>query len=96
MTIGKEVISRTAPGMKNCLWAKPSDGGFVLYMNSGGGWSQLKVEQEDVEAPELSFDALGAAEEVKKALIGSKKDSKKSLTLYGLKAYIDDALSNLG
>ena len=36
-------VSKYAPNCKNCLWAKPVDNGFVMYMLDGGMWKPLQL-----------------------------------------------------
>ena len=40
------------------------------------------------------FEIAGAANAAKNAVIGTAEDDKDTMTLYGLKAYIDDALAS--
>ena len=93
MIVAKIAISNNAPSIKDVIWAKPEQDGFMLYMLAGGKWLPLKMSGSDAKA--VKYEEAGAAEKVKNTVIGSKKDSKSVMTLYGLKAYIDDAIAGL-
>ncbi len=43
----KSVISLQAPAVRDALWIKPVDGGFVLYVLSGGKWKPLKLVDDN-------------------------------------------------
>lgn len=43
MKICKVAFSNEAPSMRDCLWAKPVSGGFVLYMLNSGTWVPMKI-----------------------------------------------------
>lgn len=38
------VLSPYPPYAKDCIWAKPIDGGFVLYILFNGEWQPMKTE----------------------------------------------------
>jgi hypothetical protein len=45
--------------------------------------------------PESNYEQAGAADSVKKALVGGSSDSSKSMTLNGLKKYIDEQIASI-
>ena len=69
----------------------------VREIKTGSSNGQITVDGKGVEVKGLDsaaysktsdFDAAGAAA----AVLGTADDTKEQMTLYGLKAYIDDAL----
>ena len=72
------------------MWAKPAGNGFTLYLPEGGTWRPMKVT-DDNETPVTSDDIAESANEIKKSLIGKTNDAKTAKTIYGAKAYADDA-----
>lgn len=91
MVLKKIAFSNTAPTIKDAVWAKPVEDGFTLSMLINSEWKPLKIAGEESG----NYEAAGAANAVKKALVGSSKDSAKSLTLYGLKKYIDEQIASI-
>lgn len=89
MKVYKVAVSKEAPNLRDVLWAKPEGNGFSLYLQNNGKWCPLNTGNDNKEA-------LDAVEEAKKKIVGTSKDKKSAMTLYGLKAYINDALSNIG
>jgi hypothetical protein len=55
------------------------------------------VKTVSVTAPDFAntYDKLGAADEVKTAVVGASGDAKTADTIYGAKAYADDAVANI-
>ena len=43
MKLLKVAVSNDAPGMRDCLWAKPAAEGFSLYLLDGGTWKPLEL-----------------------------------------------------
>ena len=68
---------------------KSATNGNLAALNSNGNLTDSGKKASD-------FDAAGAASAAKSSLLGTAGDSKDAMTLYGLKAYIDDALENIG
>ena len=88
MRFYKTVISNEAPNVKDALWIKPITGGFLINMLEKGGWRPLKLDNGSGAA--ASYDAAGAADAVGVEVTGTDTDDKTKLTLYGLKAYIQE------
>lgn len=42
MVIEKTIISNEPPAVKNVIWGKPVNNGFMLYYNNGG-WKPFKL-----------------------------------------------------
>lgn len=86
-------ISNEAPNVsKGSAWLKPVAGGFALYVLNNG-WEPLKLNsEEDVSSATVKT----AVSKVKSDLVGKSGDAATEMTLYGLKAYIDEQLSSLG
>lgn len=86
----KVVVSNESPNIKDVLWLKPVDKGFTLFYPENG-WKPLKMEN----VSEGNYEQAGAADSVKKALVGKSSDSSKSMTLNGLKRYIDEQIASI-
>jgi hypothetical protein len=78
-------ISSVAPNVRDGAWLKPVEGGYILQILDGG-WKEVNLVNTKKEAPIVTND---------KKLLGTPKDTSKSMTLYGLKAYIDEQLAGL-
>lgn len=87
MQLYKLAVSKEAPNIKDVVWAKPEGDSFSLYLLNNGKWCPLKCI--------LSTEDTEIVEDMKKKLIGTPRDKKTAMTLYGLKAYINYALANL-
>ena len=100
MLLNKIVISNEAPSIGGVLWAKPVEDGFTLYALINGGWKPFKLADSNSPASTKNttekLDKANLVKAVKKAIVGRSSDTKDDITLYGLKAYINDALNNLG
>ena len=95
MKLYKLAFSKEAPSIKDAVWAAPVEGGFALYLCDSGTWKPLKVMDDKgtvSTADDIVHDAVTSAVNTIK---GKSNDDKTKLTLYGLKAYIDDAIANI-
>ena len=90
MVVYKLVLSNSAPALRNAVWAKPVSGGFALYLLESGTWKSLKLVDGDGNAVDTDSVVTDFSD-----VIGENTDDKNTMTLYGLKAYIDDAIANL-
>ena len=93
MKVLKVVLSNDAPNMKDALWLKPEKDGYALYVPDGS-WKKLKLSADNAES-KVAYEEAGAAEAAKKKLIGSSKDKSTTMSLYGLKAYVDEQIVSL-
>lgn len=97
-------ISKEAPSARNAAWLKPVSGGFALYALFNGKWQSLKLVDDngtvkpgdDTPIDTLAFEQAGAAEAVQEAITGTATDTSSDMTLYGLKAYVDEQIEALG
>ena len=95
MKIYRTIVSNEAPPVRDALWVKPVDGGFVMYMCVSGSWSPLKLVDDNSTADTTDAIVQEAVDKAIADVTGKSTDDKNKLTLNGLKAYIDDALANL-
>jgi len=93
MKVLKVVLSNNAPNMKDALWLKPEKDGYAMYV-SDGSWKKVKLSADNAES-EAAYEEAGAAEAAKKKLIGSSEDKPTTMTLYGLKNYVDEQIASL-
>lgn len=49
------VLSVKEPRAKNCIWAKPVDGGFTIYLLDGGCWKPV-ITVNDNDTPYTTAD----------------------------------------
>lgn len=97
-------ISKEAPNARNAVWLKPVSGGFVLYALFNAKWQPLKLVDDngtvkpgdDITIDTSAFEQAGAAEAVQEAITGTATDTSSDMTLYGLKAYVDEQIGSLG
>lgn len=75
----KLIFSNTEPNVRNCVWAKPVEGGFTLYMLQAGTMTPLKVVDDN--------GTEDAEDDVVQNLVGSVQDKKSANTINGAKAY---------
>ena len=97
VVIKNTYISPLQPTVREGIWLKPVDGGFVAYVIDGGLVKPLKLVNDNGTATTsddsvAKYDAYGAAA----AVLGTDTDSSTDMTLYGLKAYIDAEIESLG
>lgn len=81
------IFSSREPNVKNCVWAKPIEGGFALYMLQNGVMTPLKVIDDK--------DTSSIADDVIQDLVGSVEDVSTANTINGAKAYAKDATDAL-
>lgn len=91
MKIYNIAFSNVAPGVKDCIWGKPVEGGFTLLWKTQGKWLPVKMVEdndvaltpEDIKAGVLS-DIVGTQED--------KFNAANPFTLWALKDYIDSVI----
>lgn len=76
------ILSTQEPAVRDCVWCKPVEGGFALYMLQAGVMTPLKVT-DDKSTASIVDDAV-------QDLVGSVQDEKTANTINGAKAYADD------
>ena len=76
------ILSTQEPAVRDCVWCKPVEGGFALYMLQAGVMTPLKV-MDDKSTASIVDDAV-------QDLVGSVQDEKTANTINGAKAYADD------
>ena len=76
------ILSTQEPAVRDCVWCKPVEGGFALYMLQAGVMTPLKV-MDDKSTANIVDDAV-------QDLVGSVQDEKTANTINGAKAYADD------
>ena len=76
------ILSTQEPAVRDCVWCKPVEGGFALYMLQAGVMTPLKV-MDDKSTASIVYDAV-------QDLVGSVQDEKTANTINGAKAYADD------
>lgn len=86
MKILKPVLSADAPNIKDALWIQPTQDGLEVKALDNGKWKSAVIKAE-------SKVDLGA---LKKDILGNKNDKSSTLSLYGLKKYIDEQIQALG
>jgi hypothetical protein len=73
MKILKVAVSNEAPNLKDCMWAKPFNDGFALYLLDGSIWKPLKLvspknlftlADDAVINSDALYDAVGNYENV--------------------------------
>ena len=76
------ILSTQEPAVRDCVWCKPVEGGFALYMLQAGVMTPLKI-MDDKSTASIVDDAV-------QDLVGSVQDEKTANTINGAKAYADD------
>jgi hypothetical protein len=70
-----------------------------LSMNTSTAGDFVKLASDgtlvDAGVNANSFDAAGAASTAESNVVGAQTDTKEALTLYGIKAYVDDKTTNI-
>lgn len=98
-------ISKEAPNVRGAAaWLKPVSGGFAMYALFNGKWQPLKLVDDngtvkpgdDTTIDTSAFEEAGAADAVKAEVVGTSSDASTDMTLYGLKAYVDEQIEALG
>lgn len=83
----KLIFSSKEPNTRNCVWAKPVNGGFALYMLQDGIMTPLKVMDDK--------DTSSIADDVIQDLVGKSTDAKTADTINGAKTYAKDQADTL-
>lgn len=82
------ILSTQEPAVRDCVWCKPVEGGFALYMLQAGVMTPLKV-MDDKSTASIVDDAV-------QDLVGSVQDEKTANTINGAKAYANYAAEAVG
>lgn len=85
MKILKPVFSTDAPNIKDALWIQPTKDGIEVKVLDNGKWKSATIKVENNVDTSL----------LKKEVLGTKSDKSSVLTLYGLKAYINEQIASL-
>ena len=90
MKILKPVFSVDAPNIKDALWIQPTKDGLEVKALDNGKWKSAIIKVETRVESKTDTTAL------KKEILGNKNAKPSEMTLYGLKAYIDEQIEALG
>ena len=85
MKILKPVFSVDAPNIKDALWIQPTKEGLEIKALDNGKWKSAIIKVEN----KVDLGIL------KKDILGNKNDKSSTLSLYGLKKYIDEQIEAL-
>ena len=85
MKILKPVFSADAPNIKDALWIQPTKEGLEIKALDIGKWKSAIIKVEN----KVDLGTL------KKDILGNKNDKSSTLSLYGLKKYIDEQIEAL-
>lgn len=97
MRIIKVAVSKEPPRIKECLWAKPSENGFILYLQNNGAWIPLSIATSNgtlttIDDIVYSMDAINTVIDSKADLLtvtGESGDGPNVLTLNGIRNRFD-------